>query len=372
MSSLIKTQCPACHTRFSLAPAQLNTADAKARCGNCQQTFLVNEHLIDIADEPLTKAASGHRPAVTNIQKTVNQHNDFLSSDTLIDDDIPSTEIQDNHAEDHSLAELDAWLLQPNSTSVENILQNARSKSHSSKITTQMASKAAHTTASKAETVTNHASENDKRSVGRSTNIESVSDTDLSQLLTDMGMPKPDESKALNSKQSSSHYASNAAVQAQTQNPAALLLWLSGCLVLVMLLFAQYVIFNLETLIKNPEHAARLQAVCAVAACSLPSADLAALNISNLKVEPSNIKAANAFSDIEAWLVNQSVQPQLLPSLKVSIYGTDSLIGEFIAMPGDYLASPQNLLTAEQIKPLMFTIPITHEQISKITIDPIY
>ena len=373
MISLIKTQCPTCHTLFSLAPAQLSKAEAKARCGNCQQVFLVNEHLVETESESLTKTATLQKLTTANTQKTVNQQSGFLDSDTLTHDDMPHADMQDNDAEDNSLDEMDAWLSQPNSASIDNIIQSSRSQSnpsnHSFTVTTQ---KTTPTAAPKSKTATNHAVDTDDKSMSRSTSPASASDTNLSQLLTNMGVPEPSNITALSSKQTNTTPSNSSAGQAQAQHPAALILWLSGCLVLVMLLFAQYVIFNLETLIKDPDHAARLQAVCAVAVCSLPSADLTTLNITNLNVRPSNIKAADEFSDIEAWLVNQSLQPQLLPSLKVSIYGADSLIGEFIAMPGDYLASPQNLLTAEQIKPLMFTIPITQKQIREITIDPIY
>ena len=369
MISLIKTQCPACHTRFSLAPAQLNKAEAKARCGSCQHIFLVNEHLVDSVSEPLNKAASAQRPTTVNIQKPINQQGDCLDSDTLIDDDMSPAERQDNTAEYTSLAEMEAWLSQPNSSSVDHIIKNSRSQNNSSKIITQ---KATHPTEPKSNITTDKALDADEKNVSRSTSQTQIPNTDLSQLLTNMGVPTPNNPTVIYSEEKNGHHSHRSSMQAQAQNPAALVLWLSGCLVLVMLLFAQYVIFNLETLIKNPDQAARLQAFCKVAVCSLPSADLATLNITNLNVKPSNIKAANEFSDIEAWLVNQSIQPQLLPSLKVSIYSADDLIGEFIAMPGDYLASPENLLTAEQIKPFMFTIPITHEQISQITIDPIY
>jgi len=81
---------------------------------------------------------------------------------------------------------------------------------------------------------------------------------------------------------------------------------------------------------------------------------------------------ANTFTDIAASLENKSTKSQLLPSIKVSIYDNSALIGEFIALPKDYLASKQNLLLAEQNKSFMFTVPITTNQISKVTINPIY
>ncbi len=265
MISLIKTQCPTCHTLFSLAPAQLSKAEAKARCGNCQQVFLVNEHLVETESESLTKTATLQKLTTANTQKTVNQQSGFLDSDTLTHDDMPHADMQDNDAEDNSLDEMDAWLSQPNSASIDNIIQNSRSQSNPSNHSFTVTQKTTPTAAPKSKTATNHAVDTDDKSMSRSTSPASASDTNLSQLLTNMGVPAPSNITALSSKQTNTTPSNSSAGQAQAQHPAALILWLSGCLVLVMLLFAQYVIFNLETLIKDPDHAARLQAVCAVA-----------------------------------------------------------------------------------------------------------
>ena len=153
---------------------------------------------------------------------------------------------------------------------------------------------------------------------------------------------------------------------------AAALLWILGCLVLALLLFAQYVIFNLDTLVKNPAHAARLQAVCSAVACSLPSADINALSITSPNHKASQIKVNGKFSDVGATLNNQSAQPQLYPNVKVSIYGADELIGEFIATPEDYLLSKQSQLAANSSRRVLFTIPVTNAKIREISVTPLY
>ena len=99
---------------------------------------------------------------------------------------------------------------------------------------------------------------------------------------------------------------------------------------------------------------------------------MAAFDITDLVYKPSDIMDADVFTDITATLANQSTKSQLLPSLKVSIYDNNALTGEFIALPKDYLASKQNLLFAEQNKSFMFTVPVTINHISKVTINPIY
>ncbi len=137
-------------------------------------------------------------------------------------------------------------------------------------------------------------------------------------------------------------------------------------------MLAQYVIFNLENLVKNPAHAERLQAICSVAACSLPSADLTALTITNINHKSSRIKTTGTHSDVSATLNNQSEKAQLYPNVKVSVYGKNDLIGEFIATPADYLLSKQSQLTANSRQQLLFTIPVGNAQIREVTINPLY
>ena len=156
------------------------------------------------------------------------------------------------------------------------------------------------------------------------------------------------------------------------QTSIASVLWLAGCLVLMLLLFAQYIIFNLNTLIKNPAHAARLQTVCSIVICSLPNADLSKLSITDLSYRSSRVNTNDNFSDIKANLVNTDTQAQLLPSLKVSVYNTDGLLGSFIAVPDDYLLSSQNQLAGQAHQSVMFTVPIAVQHIHQVRIDVIY
>ena len=130
--------------------------------------------------------------------------------------------------------------------------------------------------------------------------------------------------------------------------------------------------FNLNTLVKNPIHAERLHTLCSIAICSLPSADLSAFSISDTNYQSSRINTQAGFSDISAAINNQSSQAQLYPHLKVSVYDADTVIGEFIAAPEQYLEGKQSLLAANSRKQLLFTIPVANTQITKVTINPIY
>ncbi|WP_198332837.1 DUF3426 domain-containing protein [Psychrobacter aquimaris] len=430
MTTPIKTQCPHCQACFKVQQTQLNKVNATVSCDQCQQSFLVNKHLIVTADAINTSAIqentttdtnatadpSGHS-AQTADNRNKNQgaagaskssfthpHSKNVSSDTLIDDDLihdgliyddmDTDEPEESILEYDSLDSMDAWLTQAsniNNSSYNSTADNQSSNNLSKKIDKNNPSSAMK---SSGATIENSASAQMALSSAAANdihaNVDDTADnswlekllkeqnkseepqqdeTDLSQLLLDMGVPLKDEA-------STSEERVRKAQAKFTPTPQrrsiASLLWTLGCLVLALLLFAQYVIFNLETLVKNPIHAERLQAVCTVAACSLPSADLTAFTITNLNHKPSKIKMDGKSSDVSATLSNQSAKAQLYPNVKVSVYGANDLIGEFIATPADYLLSKQSQLAADSSRNILFTVPVANRQIREVTISPLY
>ena len=326
---------------------------------------------------------------------------DGLMDDELIHDDMEIEDFEEEDLEYGSLDSMDAWLTQAtdsnptaikdkNIHSAKNNSKTLDKSSHLSVSPVENASlvktplnedsSAAHVALSSAAANDINANIDDNadeswlekllKEQNQSEDIE-TNQTDLSELLASMGVSIKDEdhTNALRIKQ---QQAQDKFSPTPARRSIASLLWTLGCLVLILLLFAQYVIFNLDDLVKNPAHAERLQKVCAIAACSLPSANLAALSTSDIKHQPSRIKTASSFSDISITLNNQSAQAQLLPHVKVSVYGDNALIGAFIAAPEDYLLSTQSQLGASSRKQLLFTIPVANAQISKVSVEPIY
>lgn len=422
MTTPIKTQCPHCQACFKVQQTQLNKVNATVSCDQCQKSFLVNKHLIVTPDSSdsiatsdnsnsdalkATKAPISQTDATSHGNLSTKpsphkQHVTELSPDTLIHDDMDIDELEEDHAEYDSLDSMDAWLTQAGDSTHDTAVPTATNHSSSASLnqaktpthpslakpsstTTSMHASPAQVAISSAATNDIHANvdttadnawleallkEESKDDDSWQENTQR-DDTDLSQILANMGVPFKDEDKT--------HEERVKKVQAQAKfapSPArhsvASLLWILGCAVLALLLLAQYVIFNLETLVKNPAHAERLQAICSVAACSLPSADLTALTITNINHKSSQIKTTGTHSDVSATLNNQSEKAQLYPNVKVSVYGKNDLIGEFIATPADYLLSKQSQLTANSRQQLLFTIPVGNAQIREVTINALY
>lgn len=326
---------------------------------------------------------------------------DGLMDNELIYDDMEIEDFEEEDLEYGSLDSMDAWLTQatdsnPTAIKDKNIYSaknNSKTLDKSSHLSVNPVenaslvktpldedSSAAHVALSSAAANDINANIDDNadeswlekllKEQNQSEDIE-TNQTDLSELLASMGVSIKDEdhTNALRVKQ---QQVQDKFSPTPARRSIASLLWTLGCLVLILLLFAQYVIFNLDDLVKNPAHAERLQKVCAIAACSLPSANLAALSTSDIKHQPSRIKTASSFSDISVTLNNQSAQAQLLPHVKVSVYGDNALIGAFIAAPKDYLLSTQSQLGASSRKQLLFTVAVANAQISKVSVEPIY
>lgn len=196
-------------------------------------------------------------------------------------------------------------------------------------------------------------------------------DTELAKLLTDSGMPTANE------KENTGLRATKISDRMQSSSPepplpVSSIVWSVGSILLLLLLVLQFVGFNLESLAKKPAIAPRLQTVCTILPCQVPSADIRAFAINKPSAKPSRVKSTASFTDIQAQLINQSNQSQLLPHLKVSLHNKEGVMGEFIASPQQYLLSSENKLAAERGKSVMFTVPIPASQITSVEIEPIY
>lgn len=403
MTTPIKTQCPHCHTIFNIEKIQLDEKTANVCCEHCEQMFLVNNNLIVSADSYMESShnrkintASSHKKA--SISATSNIDDDILIHDDMIHDDMDIDTSDDKNLEYDSLDSMDAWLTQATDSnhsstkSTPSPINTTRKPDKHSDISTDLLKENSHSTSasnqspssaqvalsSKAAnsihaTIDNTADESWLEKLLKEQNQDEDTpnnDTDLSQLLLDMGVDfKEDDSQAAQSKRLE---VQDKFSSTPSRRSVASLLWTAGCLVLALLLFAQYVMFNLNTLVKNPVHAERLQTLCSVFACSLPSADLSAFRVNDTKYQTSRINTKSGFSDISAAINNQSSQAQLYPHIKVSVYGVNALIGEFIAAPEQYLVGKQSQLAANSRKQVLFTVPVANTQITKVNINPIY
>lgn len=396
MTAPLKTQCPSCHLCFNIPSALLKVLDqasTEVRCGNCQHVFLVNDHLVVSADNVPAQSS-------TNLQqlKTASTSRKPLNDSLLANENRNPPEFNpfDQMTSNTSLA-LDTTPQKPSKSSAttQSYSDSPAASDDSNNINHATSHIDSHPISPNDSFLYEHFNKHTTYQVDDSSLSSNTSSNHwLEDLLKEQNARTENNESTIEAidRLSSSNFAEQSHLtqhhlQQQSLNrfkprlsPTLMLtdlavdsvLWAIGCIVLVLLLFAQYVIFNLNTLMKNPVYAERLQAVCAVAICSLPLADIEAFSVSKPLHRASRLKTADKFSDIQANLLNQSQQTQILPNLKVTIYQDERVIGEFIALPEDYLLSYQSEIAADYSKPFMFTIPIVNNKISKVIIDPIY
>lgn len=402
MTSPLKTQCPHCQTAFDVPNSALDNSGAKARCGCCKQTFLVNDHLI--------VSAAAKTPSKNAAETKVFADNED-DGDLLIHDDMDLEETSTDINDYSSLDDMDAWLNQLENNPADSIASTAPPNQEPSSFSENSASTTSQSAKTNAKLERNnyndsHAKQSpsafsdynansaaSSHNALKSDNEDNVwledllnaqkpsdlpnlarsdtNDPELTQLLSDMGMKADDGERLEQERQAKIAARHQAANQPQPQSIATFL-WSLGCLVLALLLVAQYVIFNLDNLIKKPAYAKSLQNLCAVAACSLPHADINGLSTSAPLVRKSQVKSQANFSDIQTNLINQSPNPQLLPNMKVSLYNNGEIIGEFIAQPKDYVLAHESQIAAGRQKPVMFTVPLSATKIQNVTIETFY
>lgn len=475
MTLSIQTRCPQCYSLFDVLEEQLDQVDVKGRCGQCQQVFLVNDHLVVSNDSQPAMLENDFANNTSNFQNSINNIEgrgsyNFASviyriashSCLGIDTDISistnainaTTKTQtdkankksvkqprvnhvqhsdENDLEAAALDSFNAWQTPINKTThnddlatnskrqlVDKVNKTSFDKAVASAIDAKASTAAAliHAEPARPASLNTDKTQAKSATVTRPTTDNGIDDYDLTNDSINNGVASSidnnSDEKAGNSKlldklvkneQSLSeispsvthltHLLTNKTtildyqpslgqnynnqtldrVQptvTSTSTPVATLLWIAGCAVLILLLMAQYVIFNLNTLIKNPVHANRLQMVCSIVICGLPNADLSAFNTTQLSIRRSKVNTSSDFSDLQAELINNSAQAQLFPSLKVSVYNEAGLLGAFIAMPEDYLLSNQSQLAGEKSLSIMFTVPVSAQKINRFTIEPLY
>ena len=418
MTTASNLQCQHCNRPINLLQAIITESGVKTNCEHCQQTFVVDKPIscnkADIAENEVINAVSpidshmlihddmeiddainlnpiaeydsleGMNAWVTKLETAPSTHINDLTHNNTIHNYPINSQATDNRAADTKIAIAIDSFDKPANSSISFNTDAIGERHHDATITRKAISSADANDirASIATDTSDPAHENawlemllQEQNPTADTAINDHEDTGLTQQLTDIGLP------SLNNQTNNQAHTNkiqkrmqSSEVNSSHHNTPAIsrLLWSVGSGLLILLLFMQYIIFNIDTLAKTPAVASRLQAVCSVFSCTIPSADINAFVITKPTVKATQVRNAKNFSDIQAQLVNQSVQVQLLPNLKVSIYNKDTIIGEFVAQPSDYLLSSETKLTAERRKSVMFTVPIIAKKVSKVMIEPIY
>lgn len=149
------------------------------------------------------------------------------------------------------------------------------------------------------------------------------------------------------------------------------IIWGLGSLLLVFLLAAQYIIFNINTLITSTTNAALLSTIChKIPACQLPLADTGLIDVQMLALAHSSKQAGQ--TDVVFTLTNTTDNNIIYPSVKVSLRNGNTILAQTLLTPTDYLEAGNNYLMPHQIKPVKLRIDFPKTKVQAANIELIY
>ena len=371
-----KTQCPECSAQYKLPLKAINKPNARACCHHCFHVFFINKNLCPPpAKATVDAVASDGR--TSSIESVAASQSKDLTNDSPINERLnhysPLSEDGGSHE-----ALIEGYPVNSHEHLLDNYFNAHKADSVSKAQQTEN-----HTFSSDKDAEHSALTSllNDSATTSQSDTSSSVHDDEpLGKLLSDFGVPiaepttksKEEVLAKINSRLQSEQTPHSGHTKTERRSTVSRLLWGLGCAGLALLLLAQYVIFNIDSLIKDPKYSSTLTSFCQIAQCTLPGADIDKFNIADVKHTASRVNDAGTHSDIMATLVNRNDEDQLFPNIKVSLYGQTGLIGDFIASPDEYLTPTQRLILANHSQQMMFTLPVKSSSITQIEISPFY
>ena len=149
------------------------------------------------------------------------------------------------------------------------------------------------------------------------------------------------------------------------------IVWGLGSLLLIFLLAAQYIIFNINTLITSTTNAALLSTIChKIPACQLPLANTELINVQMLALAHSSKQAGQ--TDVVFTLTNTTDNHIIYPSVKVSLRSGNTILAQTLLTPTDYLEAGNNYLMPHQIKPIKLRIDFPKTKVQAANIELVY
>ena len=149
------------------------------------------------------------------------------------------------------------------------------------------------------------------------------------------------------------------------------IVWGLGSLLLIFVLAAQYIIFNIDTLITSKANAALLSTIChKIPACQLPIADTGLIDVQMLALAHSSKQAGQ--TDVVFTLTNTTDNNIIYPSVKVSLRSGNTILAQTLLTPRHYLEAGNNYLMPHQIKPVKLRIDFPKTKVQAANIELIY
>lgn len=330
--------------------AKMGDPNARAKCGRCQQVFFLNANIIT----PTNTAQTSSQPQ--------QPQDDLPTSDVprhaKRTKPIPTEGMIHDEMDGASNAPTDASSVVFSDDELDHFLNEAISVAP--KITKSTKDEMADN--EDEAWIKNLLDDSKPANTSQTVNTATspvINNVDLSAVIP---VAAPKAKKPISIKQVTSDTPT--AQQIASKKPLGVqLFWLLGCVILVILLGVQYVLFNVNKIARNSETSGLAHLLCDMTPCHIPSADLNSLHIESIL---QNQK------DVIIYISNTSDTEQLFPYLLVQLKDDNgAVVADFVADTKDYLSESQTTILANQKKRIMLSANTTVNAESA-TVKPFY
>ncbi len=365
-----QTQCPHCQHTFMITESQLAIKNGLARCGNCRNIFSAIDNLSSPSQQHTNRPT-----AVPTVDRRKEEYT-FIPNDEKLSLETNNQDISNNTQEKQKSitqpkpVKLDMEIIDNfdnpslvNQTSVSANIKNSKKNidnDHSwiEKLLEEEKDNEKHAYIEDNKLTPIHAETNSVSSLLEKFGVASTTEPSLKQ---DEYIEKI--SQRFNQQQPTSQQA------VERKALGMQLVWLLGSILLVFSLFIQYIVFNIDNLIKNPDTAEKLINTCQTLKlpCNLPSTDLTVIHIKTISVN-----AKGNQSDVIFTLSNQSDIRQLYPNLRIRLLNNTNTIAQTVISPNEYLDVSNQQLMPKQIKPVKIRLDYQRNKFDQVAIESFY
>lgn len=330
-----QTKCPFCHSMFYITPAQLSAYHGHVRCGQCQQIFDASANLVISPIEPTNKqkVASDEiqtpdNPIQTSIAANAEKKDStVMPSESLANSSSPSTSIPLNDVFDRDFLEAQLALSASGSLETKHNLykpEETRRKEADDLVEKIMAVQPHESSRSSQAKIKRHRNssiitehEENLLSYLQRSGVATISSDPTAE---DAYFSKPAQHRILQPTQKQVH-------------KGHFLAWSMLCILMLVLLCAQYVYFHFDKLTYDPRTRDYMASLCNVLQCNIPYMNAQELALKDIRL----ISTGNNETTFKIKMINQATLSQPFPALRLSLHRHGRVVASQIIQPRQYL-----------------------------------
>lgn len=366
------TQCPACQHAFNITDEQLGLKSGYARCGNCHKIFSAIDHIIPASQESseITSAPAVATPTepTNDLELLFDDHSGLDEDGGIVTSPAHSNRVAKNNKNSASQANSTDFEIIDNFDTLPSAVTGDFSEHANAQKDTQDEAWLNDLLEEDNKKYQQHVVDNKLTTINRQNN-------DVTNLLDDLGVGVKYETAPSNDEYMQKLEQRMAGqVSTQRRQPSGSmgmnLVWLLGSLLLAAALYLQYLVFNMNELVKDPSKASQVATLCSMVGCHPPLANEQAINVNTLTINPTKGDANK--TDLVLTVKNTTQEMVLYPNLKFTLRQGNETKSQFVLTPSQYVDANTTSMVAGEIRPVKLRIDYPRDKFEQANIDVFY